>query len=309
MDPLEKCRICPRSCAVDRVKGELGYCKAGPRIRIARYSLHYWEEPPISGTCGSGTIFFTNCSLRCIYCQNAAIIEGDKGKEYSEDDLVSVFYELKRQRALNINLVTPTHFSPMIRKSIALAKEDGFDLPFIYNTGGYELPSEIEKNDSLVDVYLTDFKYGLENVAEMYSKAKAYPDICLRAIDKMLEQVGPAHYDDYLDNNRLVKGVIVRHLLLPGQLENSKRALELLSKEFGDNILLSIMNQYTPLLAIYANRGNMQALDALSRFPELGNKADSKDYEVLLDYADELGFDDYFWQIGDSAKESFIPEF
>ena len=294
---VDPCNLCPRMCGAHRTLGERGVCGADSRVLIARAALHFWEEPPLSGEAGSGAVFFSHCPLRCVYCQNAVIASGRAGRETSVERLAEICLELQDQGALNVNFVTPTHYSLAIRDAVRLARERGLELPIVWNTSGYERVEVLEALDSTVDVYLADFKYADGELARRYSNAADYPAVALAAIEKMIELVGGPRFDEVNGQARLTKGVIVRHLVLPGALENSLRAIELLWKRFGDVVLYSIMNQYTPVMGA----------EGLVRYPELGATVPRDDYEQLLDFADALGIEDYFWQDGPAAEESFIP--
>ncbi|MEY8562540.1 radical SAM protein [Eggerthellaceae bacterium 3-80] len=303
------CTLCPRACGVRRQAGQSGFCGAANTVKIARAALHMWEEPCISGDRGSGTIFFSYCPLRCSYCQNANLATGKQGVEVTEDRLVDICLELQAQGALNINMVTPTHYSDVLRRVIAQARKRGLALPIVWNTSGYELVDQIEANVGFVDVYLTDFKYADPDLAHRYSQAADYPDVAIAALDKMVEVCGRPQFDEVDGMARLVKGVVVRHLLLPGALDNSKQVIKLLHERYGDAILLSIMNQYTPLIASRARTNDSFAVRVLKTCPELAHSVDNETYEALLDYADEIGCEDYYWQEGSANLESFIPEF
>lgn len=266
-------------------------------MRIARAALHHWEEPPISGTSGSGTIFFSHCSLGCIYCQNRPLAAGIVGWEVDEERLAAIGLELQRAGALNINLVTPTHYRDPIISALREARAQGLHLPVLWNTSGYERADTLGDLRDTVQGFLTDYKYADGHLAQAYSQAADYPKVALEAIEAMVETVGTPRFDEYQGQERLASGVVVRHLLLPGALDNSEEALETLWDRFGDSVLYSLMNQYTPLL---------QESD-LERFPELSVATSSEDYEALLAFADDLGMEDYFWQHGPTAVESFIP--
>lgn len=295
------CDWCPRACGADRAHGQVGICGADDTIRVARSALHYWEEPCISGQSGSGTIFFSNCPLRCAYCQNADIAQGRAGKSVGIDRLAQMMLELQDSGALNINMVTPTHYAPLIRIAIAQARRNGLALPIVWNTSGYETVGSIHALAGAVDIYLTDFKYARPQTAADYSHAPDYPQVALAALDAMVAQVGKPEYDGSGDGAVMRSGVIVRHLLLPGHLEESAEAIALLHGRYGDTVRLSIMNQYTPVLSLQSR--------AAQQFPELLSRVPDEDYEALLAFADELGVQDYFWQDGPAALESFIPSF
>ncbi len=303
------CGLCPRACGADRAAGERGACGADDRLVAARAALHFWEEPPISGEHGSGTVFFAHCPLRCVYCQNALIAQGEAGAPVSVDRLAQMCLELQAQGALNVNFVTPTHYAPHVRAAVALARERGLALPVVWNTSGYETVEAVHANAGTVDVYLTDFKYADAELARRYSHAPDYPEVALAALEAMVKEAGVPEFDEVDGELRLVRGVVVRHLMLPGALEDSKRVVRLVHERFGDAVLLSLMNQYTPVLAEAAKAGSARAVETLNRCPELARRVSDDEYELLLDYADELGIEDYFWQQGGAAEESFIPAF
>ena len=297
----DACTWCPRACGANRTSGERGVCGAADELRIARCALHYWEEPPISGSAGSGTIFFSHCPLHCVYCQNAHIAHGESGKPVPFERLVDMCLELQAQGAMNINMVTPTHHSFVIAAAVRKARNRGLTLPVVWNTSGYENAAVLSALNGIVDVYLTDFKYISSQTAQAYSSAPDYPQVAFAAIDEMLRQTGPAVYDCFGGEERMVKGTIVRHLLLPGHVEESYEALRLLFERYGNAIRYSIMNQYTPVLAPESK--------AAQAFPWLLERVADEEYDALLDYADDLGIRDYFWQDGPAAVESFIPSF
>ena len=306
---LGKCMLCPRACGVNRNAGQTGVCKAGAQVQVARAALHFWEEPPISGTNGSGTIFLSHCALRCVYCQNHEIAHEGFGKVVSENELAKMCLNLQSQGALNINFVTPTHYAPQIRSAINIARKAGLSLPIVWNTAGYETADAICANNGFVDIYLTDFKYASSALAKNFSAAPNYPSTALAAIEAMLAQVGSLAFDTHAKNERMTRGVVVRHMLLPGCLEDSKRVVKTLWQHFGESVALSLMNQYTPVLATQAQKGSVWAQKRLQQFPELANTVSNGEYEQLLDYADGLGIENYFWQSGGTCSESFIPEF
>jgi len=287
--------LCPRKCGADRERGETGFCRETAAVRVARAALHMWEEPCISGKEGSGTVFFTGCTLRCVYCQNHQISVGDVGKAVSEERLSEIFLELEAKGANNINLVTPTHFVPRIIRSLDRAKGQGLKLPVVYNTGGYERVETLRMLEGYVDVYLPDFKYLNTEHAGNYSAAPDYPQTAMRAVEEMVRQAGGPVFDA---RGIMQKGVIVRHLLLPGCLQDAKQIVEYLYQTYGNQIYMSLMNQYTPL-------------DTLDRekYPKLGKKVSRRAYERLVDYAISLGVEQAFIQEGETAKESFIPPF
>ena len=291
------CNLCPRLCGARRSEGQRGICGATDEVIVARAALHYWEEPPLSGASGSGAVFFTHCPLRCAYCQNADIAAGRAGKAVSTHRLAEICLELQGQGALNINFVTPTHYACQIAEAVRAARSLGLTLPVVWNTSGYERVDIVRELEGTVDVWLADFKYAEPELALKYSNAPDYPETALAAIGAMAVQAGEPEFDEVDGQVRLTRGVIVRHLVLPGSLGQSKLALEKLWTHFGSRVLYSIMNQYTPVMT----KGELE------RFPELGCRVPDAEYEELLDFADRLGIEDYFWQEGPAALESFIP--
>ena len=294
-------------------------------MRISRAALHFWEEPCISGVSGSGAVFFTGCNLRCIYCQNAAISENGTGREVSPEELCDVFFDLQAQGAHNINLVTPSHFTTEIKKAILLAKERGFDLPFVYNTSAYESADAIRSLDGLIDIYLPDFKYMDPGMAALYSHVSDYPEVAKAAIDEMMRQIpfatfasvpasrtteaaaGPA--DSKADEITLMKkGVIIRHLLLPLGVKNAVSVIDYLSDRYGKDVYLSLMSQYTPLYDVPGALTEAQK-KRLAPFPELHRKVTKREYNKVIQHCMDLNLNNVFIQEGDVAKESFIPQF
>lgn len=292
-DILTHCTLCPRNCKVNRLEGKKGYCKETDELMIARAALHYWEEPCISGEAGSGAVFFSGCAMGCVFCQNKNIANGEIGKKITIQRLVEIFFELKEQGALNINLVTPSHYVLQIIEAIKLAKETGFDLPFVYNCSGYEKAETIQLLNGYIDIYLPDFKYYDESIALRYSKAKNYFEYASTALNEMVRQIGDAVF---AEDGRMLKGVIVRHLQLPGCMDDSKKVIRYLYETYQDHIFISIMNQFTPL-------------DGLKDYPELNRKLSEEEYDELVDYAIDLGVENGFIQEGETASESFIPQF
>lgn len=321
---LKSCRLCPRNCGVNRLEGECGVCGQTEQIKAARAGLHMWEEPCISGTKGSGTIFFSGCSLHCVYCQNAAIANGSAGKEISIERLAEIFLELQGQQANNVNLVTPGHFVPQIKKALDKAKRQGFLLPVVYNTGSYESVENIRSLEGYIDVYLPDLKYKDAALSAKYSHAPDYFFHAGQAIAEMVRQTGepqfvpepvvtdsiisgeerwkhvqwmtPEEMEDDEGTSILVRGTVVRHLLLPGCLSDAKGIIKYLLDTYGDKIYISLMSQYTPA-------------QHLPDYPELGRRVTEREYEALLDYAIGLGINLGFIQDGEAAEESFIPAF
>ncbi len=286
------CILCPRACQVNRADGQTGFCGMPSTIQVARASLHQWEEPCISGTRGSGTVFFSGCNLKCVFCQNHVIAIGQKGKEVSAAQLADLFFMLQDKGAHNINLVTPSHYVPGIAEALKLAKNRGLSVPIVYNTSGYDSAETLSMLDGLVDVYLPDFKYVSSKLSKRYSHAEDYYEVAKNSLAEMFRQVG----EPVFEGDMLVRGIIVRHLLLPGCVEDSKAVIRYLYNTYGDKIFLSIMNQYTPLPHVAA-------------YPELNRKVTTEEYDEVVDYAIELGVENGFIQEGDTAKESFIPAF
>lgn len=291
-----KCDLCPRKCLVDRKKGEKGICGQTENLKVARAALHFWEEPCISGDAGSGAVFFSGCPLHCVFCQNENIANGTVGKEISLERLVDIFLELQEKRANNINLVTPGHFVPQIVKALDQAKKEGLTLPVVYNTSSYETVDTIRMLDGYVDIYLPDFKYMSPVLSKKYSHAPDYAQVAKAAIAEMVRQTGKAVFVNGDEDNLILRGTIVRHLTLPGCMEDSMQILKYLHETYGDTIYISIMNQFTPL-------------SNLEKYPELNRKITDEEYEALVDYAIEIGIENGFIQEGDTAEESFIPAF
>lgn len=288
------CNLCPRECGADRTAGETGVCGvSGEKIKIARAALHKWEEPCISGDTGSGAVFFCGCPMKCIYCQNQPIAHARAGTEVSVNRLGNIFLELQKQGAANINLVTPTHYTPQIAEAAIQARRDGLQIPLVYNCSGYEKVETLQSLEGIMDIYLTDFKYMDRDLASQYSRAPDYPDIAKLALDEMFRQTGPPEFGE---TGMLKKGVIVRHLLLPSHVRNAKAVVSYVHEKYGNQVLLSLMNQYTPVRNIRS-------------YPELNRKVTDREYEKLVDYALSLGVEQGYIQEGDTAKESFIPEF
>lgn len=285
-----KCRLCARNCGVDRTKS-VGYCRMPSDIYVARAALHMWEEPPISGDIGSGTIFFSGCSLSCVFCQNRDISRGRTGKIVSIDRLAEIMLDLQRQGAHNINFVTPTHYIPSIAEAIRLAKSLGLSVPIVYNTGSYDNTEALQCLEGLVDIYLPDFKYYTPKTASKFAHAIDYPEIARKAISEMYRQVGDPEINE---KGIMTRGVIVRILLLPGHVAEAKLSLKQLHDTYGDSIYVSLMNQYTP----------MPGLES-----PLDRPVTHEEYYQLVDYADKIGLKHGFIQEFGTAKESFIPPF
>ena len=289
-DLLADCSICPRLCHADRVKGT-GFCGGGLEAKVALVSLHPWEEPVIAGEKGAGTVFFSGCNLRCMFCQNHEISHGHKGIEVSDERLGEIFYEQQLRGASTLDLVTPTHYVPQIIRGLFFAKKKGFSLPVVYNSSGYENISTLDLLGDIVDVFLPDLKYYSEDLAGEYSKAPDYFRVASRAIRKMVQLTGAAVERGGI----LQKGVLVRHMVLPGARKDSMALLKWLWEEFGDSIMVSIMNQYTP------------AYKALAH-PKLKRPLTTFEYDSVVDFALDLGFTRCFVQESGAAREEFIPK-
>ena len=285
-----ECRLCARNCGVDRTRGGIGYCKSSSTAKIARAALHMWEEPIISADRGSCTIFFSGCSMGCIFCQNAEISFGGRGKEVDCVRLCEIMLELRDKGAHNINFVTPTHFAPTVRSSVELARSKGLDIPIVYNTGGYDNVDTIKFLAGTVDIYLADYKYNRKVTAKEYSRAENYIETARAAFDEMVSQRGTP----VVENGIMKSGVIVRVLLLPGHVAEAKLSVKYLYEKYGDKVYISLMNQYTPM-------PNMP-------YP-LNRTVSNEEYCELVDYAIKKGVRNAFIQEGGTARESFIPPF
>lgn len=287
-----ECSLCPRMCRTDR-DVTTGYCGVKNTLRVARAALHFWEEPCISGEEGSGAVFFTGCNLRCVFCQNYHIARAEQGKEITTERLAEIFLELQEQKANNINLVTGTHYVPQIIEALQSAKKQGLQIPVVYNCGGYERTETLQLLEGLVDIYLPDFKYMDSQRAGKYSHAKDYPEVAKAALAEMVRQQPEAVFDE---RGLMKQGIIVRHLMLPGGIKDSKEVVRYLYETYGDRIYMSLMNQYTPLAHVEA-------------YPEINRKLKKFEYDRLVDYAIALGVENAFIQEGETAEESFIPAF
>lgn len=293
MNKYENCLLCPRKCGINRSTGQTGVCGVSSEIKVARAALHYWEEPCISGKRGSGAVFFSGCSLHCVFCQNREISDGKAGKVISKERLSDIFMELADKGANNINLVTPGQYIPDIVWAVNDAKSRGMKLPIIYNTSGYENVTELKLLEGIVDVYLPDFKYMDSTLSARYSRAKDYPSVAKQALSEMVRQQPDVVIDDA--TGLIQKGVIVRQLLLPGQVNDAKAVLKYLYDTYHDHVYISMMSQFTPI--------------ALKDYPEINRTVTRREYERLVDYALEIGITNAFIQEGDVAKDSFIPAF
>ena len=291
MNLYKSCTLCPRICKINRYTTK-GYCGLNNQIRIALAKPFFYEEPPISGTNGSGAIFFSGCNLKCCFCQNMEISSFNKGKVVSINRLAEIMLELQEKNVHNINLVTPTMYVPSIIKAIKKAKKNGLTIPIIYNSSGYENVDTIKLLRGYIDVYLPDFKYYDNTYANKYSKAKNYLQNAMDSIDEMVKQVGPCQFDK---QGNILKGVIIRHLMLPSLLEDSKQIINYLYNKYHDDIYFSIMNQYTPNKYVH--------------FKELQKTLSTNDYDTIIDYCVNLGISKAFCQVGGTVGESFIPNF
>ena len=293
MNKYENCLLCPRKCGINRRTGQTGVCGVSSEIKVARAALHYWEEPCISGKRGSGAVFFSGCSLHCVFCQNREISDGKAGKVISKERMSDIFMELADKGANNINLVTPGQYIPDIVWAVNDAKSRGMKLPIIYNTSGYENVTELKLLEGIVDVYLPDFKYMDSTLSARYSRAKDYPSVAKQALSEMVRQQPDVVIDDA--TGLIQKGVIVRQLLLPGHVNDAKAVLKYLYDTYHDHVYISMMSQFTPI--------------ALKDYPEINRTVTRREYERLVDYALEIGITNAFIQEGDVAKDSFIPAF
>lgn len=317
MQHFASCRLCPRHCQVNRLAGEVGYCGQTAQLRAARAALHMWEEPCISGAVGSGTVFFSGCNLRCVYCQNHDIALGQTGREISTSRLAEIFLELQQKGAANINLVTPTHYIPAIARSLRQARLGGLSLPVVYNSSGYEDVEALKILEGLVDIYLPDLKYVSSELSARYSHAADYFERAKAALAEMFRQVGPLIFSCSpgapdanviasspqlaaavypADTPLLRRGMIVRHLVLPGQTKDTKKAIHFLHDTYRNDIYVSVMCQYTPLPHV-------------ADYPELNRPVSPEEYRRVVDYCLRLGMENVYIQEGDVAQESFIPPF
>ncbi len=293
----EPCALCPRRCGARRLSGAAGVCGASASLRIARAALHFWEEPPISGESGSGAIFFAGCPLRCVFCQNHEISHEGFGIEIGVGRLAQIMLEMQEQHALNINLVTPGHYAPHVVEAVAMARERGLRLPIVCNTSGYERVELVEALAGTVDVWLTDFKYASSDLAGRLSAVRDYPSVAEEALGSMLEGLRHAGGRCMREDGSMERGIIVRHLVLPGQSDDSLDVLDTVWRLCGNEVDLSVMNQYTPNERCLREGGT------------LARAVTADEYELVLDYADALGFEHLWWQQGGTVSESFVPAF
>lgn len=289
---LENCRACPRNCGINRFD-KSGFCKASSEIKVAKAFLHFWEEPCISGDRGSGTVFFSNCNLRCVFCQNHDISQEGYGKVISSERLSEIFLELQSRGAHNINLVTPTHYIVQIKEAIIRAKENGLTIPILYNSNGYESVEALKSLEGLIDIYIPDIKYFNDKYAIKYSNASNYFGIASGAVLEMLRQVGLPEFDEA---GIMKKGLMIRHMMLPGLLFDSKKIVDWVAKNLPREVYLNIMCQYTPLY---------RAGD----YPEINRRVNQSHYECLVDYALSNGIENGFFQDFESASDEYVPNF
>lgn len=290
------CNLCPRDCGARREAGERGVCGQTDVVKAARAALHYWEEPCISGEAGSGTVFFSGCPLHCVFCQNKSLADGTAGKYTTIERLSEIFLELQEKGANNINLVTPGHFAPQIAEALKAAKKRGLHLPVVYNTGSYEYPETLRRMEGLVDIYLPDFKYMDAALGLRYSRAADYSDVAKAAVAEMVRQTGAAVFENGDEDGLMKRGTIVRHLVLPGCVEDSKAVIRYLHENYGNLVYISILNQFTPM-------------PGLTAYPEINRRVTKEEYEEVVDYAVGIGVECGFIQEGETAEESFIPDF
>ena len=293
MDRLKECILCPRECGADRLNGQIGFCGGGRSVRIARAGLHYWEEPCISGKNGSGAVFFSGCTMKCVFCQNYEISAKNYGCDISERELADIFLSLKRQGAENINLVTPTHYIPQIITALDMAKTDGLDIPVVYNSGGYEKAETIKMLDGYIDIYMPDFKYYSDDIEKKYSFAANYRETAKSAFNEMYKQTGASVMSK---DGIMLRGMIIRHLMLPGRLNDTVRIINYVNKTFGNKVYFSLMSQYTPPQRLINDEN-------------LKEKIDMRSYHAAVGLCERLGMENVFIQSAESADECFIPEF
>ncbi len=290
------CTLCPRNCGISRRPGDTGICGQTYEIKVARAALHFWEEPCISGEKGSGAVFFSGCPLHCVFCQNKSIAHGNAGKVVSTGRLAEIFLELQEQGANNINLVTAGHFAPQVAQALEAAKSQGLAIPIVYNTGSYEKAEVLRSLEGLVDIYLPDFKYMDAALGRKYSHVRDYPEVAKAAVAEMVRQTGPAVFAERGGQTLMERGTIVRHLVLPGCVRDARAVIRYLYGTYGNTIFISILNQFTPR-------------PLLADYPELNRKITQREYDAVVDYAIGLGVENGFIQEGETAEESFIPEF
>ena len=292
LEKLENCTICPHQCGVDRKKGQIGRCQAKDTVKIALYSVHFFEEPCISGEKGSGTIFFSHCNLNCLYCQNYEISQLGKGKEYTIEQLAEIMIKQQNLGVANINLVTPTSYVPQIIEAIKIAKKNGLNIPIVYNTNSYEKIETLKMLEGYIDVYLPDLKYADDKLGKKYSHINHYFEIATKAIQEMRRQVGPAIFDS---NGMMKRGVIIRHLVLPNYIENSKKVLKWLKENIHPEDYISVMAQYFPTY-----------LAKQDKF--MNRKLTTEEWEEIENYIEELDFKNGFVQELGEHEEEYVPK-
>lgn len=290
---LENCRICPRRCGVNRLKGEKGFCGALDKIVVAKAFAHRWEEPCISGHKGSGTVFFSGCNLKCVFCQNYRISQEWFGKAVEEKDLVEIFLNLQAKGVHNINLVTPTIYTPQLASALEKAKDKGLTVPVVWNSNAYENPEMLQMLEGLVDVYLPDLKYCDETPARKYSNAPDYFRCATKAILEMYRQVGEPVFDE---KGMIKKGLIIRHLVLPGLKEDSKKILDFIKSNLPSGVYVSLMGQYMPYFRT-------------SEFPEINRPLPKEEYEEVIEYFFDLGLENGFAQEEGADSPKYVPDF
>lgn len=293
----DACELCPRRCGVARSAGRRGRCGMDAELRVARSALHFWEEPPVSGDAGSGAIFFSGCPLGCVFCQNHEISSGGFGLVVTTARLAEMMLELQAAGALNVNLVTPLHFAPHVREAVLLARDAGLGIPVVCNTSGYERAEVVRELADVVDAWLTDFKYASPALAGKLSGAPDYPEVASEALLAMVEGVRARGGSALDEDGRMLRGVIVRHLVLPGHADDSCAVLDRVWELAGNEVDLSVMNQYTPNERCRRAGG------------ELARAVTDEEYEIVLCHADDLGFERIWWQEGGTVSESFVPAF
>lgn len=291
---LEKCELCPHRCKVNRNKNQIGRCKATNKIKLGLYSVHNFEEPCISGEKGSGTVFFSNCNFNCVYCQNYEISQQGKGKEITIEELAKIFLKQQEKDVENINLVTPTSYVPQIIEALKIAKSKGLKLPIVYNTNGYENIETLKMLEGYIDIYLPDLKYAEDDLGKKYSKIDNYFEIATKAIKEMEKQVGIAELNE---NGVMKKGMIVRHLVLPGHLENSKKVLKWMNENLNKEIYISVMAQYFPTYKAKTEE-----------YSEINRKLTTEEWEEIENYIDGLDFENGFIQELGDHEEEYVPK-
>lgn len=292
-DLLDRCTLCPRRCGANRSAGQRGFCGAGQTVRIARTMLHRWEEPCLVGAHGAGAVFFSHCTLRCIYCQNAAISHEGAGSDVTEEELARLFLSLARQGAATLDLVTPTHYTPQILRALSLARKNGLTLPVVWNTSGYETVENVRRIAEAADIFLPDLKYAAEESGRLYSAAPDYAAAAQAAVTAMVKQLGPVQFSA---DGQLLRGVLVRHLVLPGHRRESIALVRWLWENFGDRVQLSLMRQYTPLFRA-------------AEFPPLHRQLTTFEYESVVDAARALGMTRVYVQGAEAVGAQYVPDF